>query len=364
MSLKSLRRICLSVVMVCATGIVEGEEGPAATAEVVAQGMGAVVGGDQAAARKAAINDALRIAVEMKMGVHVKSSRVAEMYLLKRDRIEARSEGVIDSYKVEDEKAIGPIYWVKISAKFRADAVKEKGLDQVQVALVTKATGKTNDIDDTSSDLEMAVQQGLTEAGLRVVPAPSSVDFGTSFEEQARAAKEASIDLLISVQATTEKKDNFGGLLLCRSTADLKVTKPYTKEMLVSRRFRAMGKRKTDLGDAAATSVTKVGKEVVDYLVKQMLRKTTGLIESRVFLFGVEDRWQIDAVRKALFQRKGIRNVELKYFAENTAVLLVQLSIKDKEELGEYLTKVKDLKIAVQEQAPGWVQALIKKDED
>lgn len=364
MSLKIFGRICLSVALVCGTGIVEGEEAPTSTTEVVAQGMGAVVGGDQAAARKAAINDALRIAVEMRMGVHVKSSRVAEMYLLKQDRIEAISEGVIDSYKVEDEKAIGPVYWVEISAKFRVDAIKEKGLDQVQVALMTKATGKTNEIEDTSSDLETSVEQALTEAGLRIVPAPSSIDFGTSFEEQARAAKEASIDLLVSVQATTEKKDDLGGLLLCRTTADLKVTKPYTQEVLVSRRFRAVGERKNDLGDAAASSVTKAGKEVVDYLVKQMLRKTTGMIESRVFLFGVEDRGQIDAVQKALSQKKGIRNVELKYFAENTAVLLVQLSIKDKEDLGKYLTKVREVEISVREQAPGWVQAHIEKDEE
>ena len=359
-----LRTTGLTLALASLAGAALAEGPKAAPVDVIVEGMGASQGKGIAAARKAAISDALRIAVETKMGVNIKGSRFAEMYMLKKDRIEAHAEGTVESYEILEEKPIGTAYWVRIKAKLRPDAIQQQGLDKVQVALMVKEIADKEELKGTLSNVEMAVKQGLTEAGLRVVPAPTDINFGTGFDQLMRAAQEASLDLLISVQAVTSVRDDVGGLILCRSTVDLSVTKPYTKEAVIERRLNVNGKRRPDVADAAESAQALAGKQAADYLVSQVLKKSRGLLEARVFLSGLENQGQVDAVREALLAEKSISNVEVKFYAEKQSVLLVQMDVSAKEKLGAYLRNVKTVPLTVDEHTTGWVQAHVKQAED
>jgi len=70
------------------------------TAQVTVVGMGSILGGDKAAARDKAIDDAMRKAVEQAIGTTVTSSTLVQNAVLVEDNILAWSSGYVSNYKI------------------------------------------------------------------------------------------------------------------------------------------------------------------------------------------------------------------------------------------------------------------------
>lgn len=68
--------------------------------EVVAKGLGAIIGGDQAKAADDALASALRSAVEQVVGTMVQSNVLVENYQVVEDQIYSRTQGYVKSYQV------------------------------------------------------------------------------------------------------------------------------------------------------------------------------------------------------------------------------------------------------------------------
>lgn len=76
-----------------------GEE----TQQVVAKGIGAIIGGDEAKARDDALASALRNAVEQVVGTMIESSVLVDNYQVVEDRIYSRTTGYVTGYQIMNE---------------------------------------------------------------------------------------------------------------------------------------------------------------------------------------------------------------------------------------------------------------------
>lgn len=327
---------------------------------LVVKGLGAIKNDDEAGARKAAIDDALRLAVEMRYGVAIKSKRESQRYLLTKDRIVSAAEGCVEKYEVVKEERYRDTYVVTLAVWFREDAPKSPVLHVLQAALIASKV-VVNGQEVETPYVNDAVRQALTEAGVRLMPLSTSTEFGTDFEELARAAKEANVDLLIFLRSAAMEKNKIAGLVIAEATCRVQASKPFTGEQFVTKRFSVKGERKASLRDAMASALQKAGKEAGDYVLQRIIKSHEGLAEKRVFLYGVGSRAKVEEIRKELLLDSGIRGAELKVFTEEMAVLLVRFDLRVKEQLGSMLSSLRSAKLIVKRESHGWVEAELQR---
>ncbi|GAB4369084.1 MAG: hypothetical protein Kow0042_10600 [Calditrichia bacterium] len=75
--------------------------------EVLARGVGAIIGGDQAKARDDALSSALRNAVEQVIGTMIQSDVLVQNYQTIEDNIYSRTQGYVQNYQVVSETTKG-----------------------------------------------------------------------------------------------------------------------------------------------------------------------------------------------------------------------------------------------------------------
>ncbi len=92
---------------------------------VTVQGTAMINNGDRSSARKAAINDAMRKAVEQAVGVIVSSQTTVENYKLLNDKIYSNTSGYIHNYKILSEGKDKNLYTVTIQATVGTKRLKD-----------------------------------------------------------------------------------------------------------------------------------------------------------------------------------------------------------------------------------------------
>ena len=92
--------------------------------EVIATGESLIEGGNVPVAKKRAIEEALRQAVEQGLGVFISSESLVKNYQIIEDKIFSNSQGYVKSYDVMSEKQLGSRYRVSISALVSLDIIK------------------------------------------------------------------------------------------------------------------------------------------------------------------------------------------------------------------------------------------------
>ncbi len=89
---------------------------PSADERIEAEGIATVAGGDVAAARDRALDDALRKAVEQAVGTLIETETRVRNYEVLNDSIYAQSRGFVRSYRILSEKHEDPLYRVTVEA--------------------------------------------------------------------------------------------------------------------------------------------------------------------------------------------------------------------------------------------------------
>ena len=93
--------------------------------EVVATGMGSILGNDIAHARDDAIKDALRKGVENALGLIVESETLVENYQLIEDKIFSKTQGYVQKYQIIQEgKQSEQLYEVTVNATVKMTDLK------------------------------------------------------------------------------------------------------------------------------------------------------------------------------------------------------------------------------------------------
>ena len=85
----------------------------------------ASIEGNKDIAKKKALSDAFRNAVERGLGVWIKSQSEVKDFELKKDEILTRAEGYVTSYEILNEQEHDGLYTVTIKAKVSVDKIGE-----------------------------------------------------------------------------------------------------------------------------------------------------------------------------------------------------------------------------------------------
>jgi len=111
---------------------------------VRATGVATINNGVVDIARDKAIENALRSAVEEKIGVMIKSYTEVENYELKMDQILSESKGFVNSYRIVSEGREGNTYKVVIDAEVGVGKLEER---MEALALIMNTEIETTDHD-------------------------------------------------------------------------------------------------------------------------------------------------------------------------------------------------------------------------
>lgn len=329
-----------------------------ARGEVVTEGLGAIIRNNVSGARTAAINDALSLAVEQRLGVKLTSSRISQNYTLVKYRIESETEGFIDSYKILDEKRYDHTYWVKLSVKFKEDVLRQANLDELRVVVVC-GEGKSSGEQQAFYDVcRTALQSSLLKAGMRIIPAgKTTISFDSSPEQISRFGRKLRADLIILARPEVKLADKFGSYYSYKAEIESRVVKGYTGEFLATHRIGAEGKRSLDREEAADSALTNASVKTADYIVRQVVERAKRVFSRQLFVTNVESRWQVDLILKALSKMKEVKYVSLEQFNPKVAVFEVELGSRAKEKLAYYVEHLGIINLRVKRQSLGWIEA-------
>ena len=106
--------------------LVLGAPGTARAEEVQAEGVAAILNNNMAGARKQAILNAQRNAVEQGLGLILDSKSVSENFELIQDKVLSSSRGFVTRYIIVSEGASGDQYKVKIKADVSKELLKDR----------------------------------------------------------------------------------------------------------------------------------------------------------------------------------------------------------------------------------------------
>ncbi len=102
--------------------------------EVVSEGFGAVDGGNVELAKKDAVTDALRRALEKEIGAQITSTTVMKNYQLVSDKITSKVQGYIKKWDIVSSKEANGVVTVVVKAIVKEDSLKND-LEMIRTTL-------------------------------------------------------------------------------------------------------------------------------------------------------------------------------------------------------------------------------------
>ncbi|MBI5810612.1 MAG: flagellar assembly protein T N-terminal domain-containing protein [Deltaproteobacteria bacterium] len=128
--IRSLIVLAISVLILPALAVAAPSDGDVRIVDAI--GTSFVSGGNSVIARDAALDDALRKAVEQAVGTLVSSDTMVENYQVLKDSVYTRTQGYIKNYTVINEALSGDLYQVTVRATVAVGNLKND-LDAVGV---------------------------------------------------------------------------------------------------------------------------------------------------------------------------------------------------------------------------------------
>jgi len=165
---------------------------------VQAEGLSSIVAGDTGAARAKALDQALRAAVEQRVGVMLTSQTMVDNYALVSDKVLSQSKGFVQSYDVVEE---GPVqdgmYRVLVSALVESGRLTStlenlgllqalKGKPRVAILMREENVGQAQDVTSVGQ-AETTLAQAFMAKGFRVVD-PAQLKRGMAVDAALAAA--------------------------------------------------------------------------------------------------------------------------------------------------------------------------------
>ena len=204
--------------------------------EVTAEGSAVIVGNNIKAAKRAALNDAKRNAVDQ-VGSEVVAQTVVSNYELVKDKIISKVSGYVHGYKILKEGKEGKNYVVKIKAKVSTKAIKDDAtmiyneMDKPRIIIIVPLVkdGKTL----TSSQAENTLAEYFKEKGFDVLDAATvkanikkdklrAISEGND-KEAAKLGLQAGAEVIITGQALVGKAESVQNILFgAKSTVTLR----------------------------------------------------------------------------------------------------------------------------------------------
>lgn len=111
----------------CHHNVKKSDKNPSYMVETVeAVGMSPIGEYDIQSVRNAALNDALKRAVDLVVGIYLSANSVVSKSILIDDEIRSKTEGYVEKYEIIKEYQEGNFYYVKIKARVRKEDLAAK----------------------------------------------------------------------------------------------------------------------------------------------------------------------------------------------------------------------------------------------
>lgn len=322
---------------------------------VISQGIAPIMEGNTIDARKSALADAQKNAVEKVVGVYVSATTRVEKAITIESEIVARTQGYIDSYDILEEGKDEEFYKIKIKAVVKLDDIsrdlKDLGLlmtpgsiknPKVAVLIDETLEGK----EQLPSESESAIIAELINKGYTVIESSDLSEEeleGIASGKQryySSLAERLKVEVLILGQSESSffTDKNLGGFVSYRATLQARVLKAQTGEILMSVSKQASGVDvvKNAAGKKALREVGKlVGSELAGAIAGKL--KTYSMVE--VSIAGIGTVNKLDELMTYLRGVSYVRNIAINKYSKETTSLSVKLGSGNTSKLSTALEK-------------------------
>jgi len=320
----------------CATGKDRIKAVSPATEVVEAEGMAPIVNNDIAGAKKTSLDEAMKNALGLVVGVYVSQEALVSRAVLLEDNIMARTEGYIERYSVLKEARENDFYKVRIkalvrkedlSAKLKALELEKKKLGNPTVRLAIDETVDGQPSATRSSENEL--KKKLTDEGFVVSDSTST-------------------DLLISGKA--ESSHNPGtqayGFISYRAVLALTVTQPDTAKVIATAQETTGGVDVTKEAAAATALVNaarKAGKTLPENINNYLNQRSV----IQLSIDNIENINRLNDVVKSVRSLIEVRDCRVRDFSGGRALVDLDMKQGNSLELARRLEQLSSVKIKV-----------------
>jgi hypothetical protein len=344
--------------------------------QVTASGTAKIIKGDKEAAKKAALDEAKRAAVEQ-VGAEVVAQTVVENFELVKDQIISQAKGYVYNVKVLEEGSREGSYFVKIQATVNPDKVKEdatviyREMDKPRMmVLVTEAVGEK---ELKSSAAENVISESLLEKGFQMIDqavAKENIkkdELRLAAEGNAKAAAKIGLrsgaEVIIIGTATVGDPEEYMSLYFSESVVSLKAIKTDNANLYaaISKPAKSQAAIKTAAGPNAVRKASKeAAREIFWRIVKAWNDEKLRGIKIEVVLSGVNYS-SLQKVKKSLKKLDGVTELNERSFDSPTATL--DLTFKgDSKRLAEVIsnTSFTGFRLEIIGRTPGKIELKVK----
>ncbi len=266
-------------------------------AGIVGKGRAQIINNNEGAAKKQALNNALRDAVMQGAGLFLESETDTKNFMVVRDEIFSSARGFVKSYKVLREEKEGDSWVVEIDAQIAASDIKSK-LEELRI-LHQKMGNKRlmviynpTDLSALQSDhsavsaATISIESDLLEYGFRIFDS-RSVGYvfdrisqkGAAVEEWVKIASQHQVDILIEYQLMAEKKKTYSkyAIRAARTTLHAKAYDVSTGRKIASKGTNQKQMTNARMGsydwnNALSKASIKAGKVVSEEISKDIVK--------------------------------------------------------------------------------------------
>ncbi len=344
--------------------------------QVTASGTAKIIKGNKEAAKKAALDEAKRAAVEQ-VGTEVVAKTVVENFELVKDQIISRAKGYVHNVKILEEGRREGSYFVKIQATVNPDKVKEdatiiyREMDKPRMmVLVTEAAGEK---ELKSSAAENVVTESLLEKGFQMIDqaiAKENIkkdELRLAAEGNAKAAAKIGLrsgaEVIIIGTATVGEPEEYMSLYFSESVVSLKAIKTDNANLYaaISKPAKSQAAIKTAAGPGAIRKASKeAAREIFWRIIKAWNEEKLHGINIEVVLSGV-NYTSLEKVKKALRELDGVTELNERSFDSPTATL--NLTFKgDSKRLAEIISAARfvGFQLEITGRTPGKLELKVK----
>lgn len=306
--------------------------------KVTAEGDAKIIRGNKKAAKKAAIDDAKRNAVDQ-VASYVVSETVVENYELVKDIIIKKLAGYVHDYKVLESNPEGDNFHVKIEANVSRTRIAEdasiiyKEMDKPRIMILLPETNSAGDVEIKSSIAENVMIDFFRTKGFEVIDA--SVARKNIEKDQLKAAAlgdttsaimlgaRSGAEVIIVGTANAGRPEPLGPLYAATPTISVRALKTDNAAILATATLTGKGQggspdqaQRTAMTDTS----TKVAKDIFWKVIKEWNQEKLSGTRIELVLTGVSYR-KLSSLKKQLAEVEGVKEVQQREFAAPAAVL-------------------------------------------
>ena len=327
--------------------------------EVLARGSAPLGEGGRAAARAAAIQQALRNALEQVVGVYVAGATVADKFLTLKDRVYTHSEGFVVPGEVVEETDDGTTLTVRmkviVSLRPLLNRLKELGLTRNWKVAVAIREGAGTTAAGAAPIAETAIVQRLIRAGFQVVYLTGGdADDVETFLHSLRGERGApAADVLILGTAAARLSERLpvtvgsrvvSSMAVYQGRVEARAIRVETGEVIASHLMDEMASSSND-SVAAGSALRGAARGAAGAFLDDILALPAGFTRRvQLEVYGFKKRSDAQALEDALPLLAGVRRVEYRNYADGQLVLELEIDSETAERLGSDLENARALK--------------------